>query len=429
VKKLYSIFLALLLFLISCGSGNKNEPVVVPTSITLDKTNVVLAVKQTTQISATVLPYNAATWTSSNPSVATVSTSGLVTAMSGGEADIVVTAREATATCKVIVATGSVDYSWLVVGEDQGRAMVWTDRGNYDLGIGVARHVEKSNDGILFIAGESEGRPTLWIGNEFEKHILSETKGKGNFVYLKDDDVYVAGQVSEQATYWKNEAWVVLPSPSSAHTTLNSEAKSMIINTNGVYIVGSGEFSRIYNLVPQTGRIRSALDWKPWITYPFVISGDLMNTLTIDALKIANDGSIIYVETIDYKGTVFGRLYVTWDNAGTSGSQSLTYNNENVYAYDLIPHGPFKTEPSKDNAALVATNVGVYRVTGIPNKAYGPAGLTNMPCTLLPGYGYSKSVKLLGDDIYSAGRNIIYKNGSIFKELPPTAEIYCLLVQ
>ena len=83
------------------------------TSITLDKTSEVLtAMGQTIQLTPTVLPDNATdksvTWTSSNTAVATVSDTGLVTAVGDGTATITATAADGsgvTATCEVTMIT------------------------------------------------------------------------------------------------------------------------------------------------------------------------------------------------------------------------------------------------------------------------------------------------------------------------------------
>ena len=83
------------------------------TSITLDTTSEVLtAMGQTIQLTPTVLPDNATdktvTWSSSNPAVATVSDTGLVTAVGDGTATITATAADGsgvTATCEVTVIT------------------------------------------------------------------------------------------------------------------------------------------------------------------------------------------------------------------------------------------------------------------------------------------------------------------------------------
>lgn len=79
------------------------------TSVSLDKNSVTLEEGETEQLTATVSPSNATdksvTWSSSNTSVATVSSNGLVTAVSHGSATITVTTTDGnkTATCSVTV--------------------------------------------------------------------------------------------------------------------------------------------------------------------------------------------------------------------------------------------------------------------------------------------------------------------------------------
>ena len=73
------------------------DPVAV-TGVSLNKTSASLAFNETTQLTATVSPSNATnksvSWTSSNSNIATVSTSGLVTAKAEGNATITVTTAD-----------------------------------------------------------------------------------------------------------------------------------------------------------------------------------------------------------------------------------------------------------------------------------------------------------------------------------------------
>ena len=79
------------------------------TGVSLDKTSLTLTEDDTYTLTATVSPSNATdksvTWSSNNPSVATVSSSGVVTAKSAGTAKITVTTNDGgnTATCSVTV--------------------------------------------------------------------------------------------------------------------------------------------------------------------------------------------------------------------------------------------------------------------------------------------------------------------------------------
>ena len=76
-------------------------------SIALDQSDVTINKKNTLQLTATVAPQNATkksvTWTSSNPDVATVDTTGKVTGIGAGATTITATADQKTATCEVTV--------------------------------------------------------------------------------------------------------------------------------------------------------------------------------------------------------------------------------------------------------------------------------------------------------------------------------------
>ncbi|GAB6395462.1 MAG: T9SS C-terminal target domain-containing protein [Bacteroidales bacterium] len=84
------------------------QPVYV-TDVTLDKTSLTLETDSTSQLMATIAPADATNkavnWSSSNTGIATVSNSGLVTAVAAGSATITVTTEDGskTATCTVTV--------------------------------------------------------------------------------------------------------------------------------------------------------------------------------------------------------------------------------------------------------------------------------------------------------------------------------------
>lgn len=79
------------------------------TSVTLDKSDISLYKGESETVTATVLPSNASnkdvTWSSSDPSIATVSSSGKIIAKKHGTATITVTTKDGgyTATCTVVV--------------------------------------------------------------------------------------------------------------------------------------------------------------------------------------------------------------------------------------------------------------------------------------------------------------------------------------
>jgi uncharacterized protein YjdB len=99
------------------------------TGVTLDKNSASLLVGQTQQLTATVTPDNATdksvTWSSSNPNVATVDQTGLVTAKAGGSVTITVITTDGSkmATCDVTVnqpvksVALDMDNATVIIGE------------------------------------------------------------------------------------------------------------------------------------------------------------------------------------------------------------------------------------------------------------------------------------------------------------------------
>ena len=85
----------------------KSNTNVAVSSITFEKTNVSLEVGNSTHLTATVLPENATnkilTWKSSNPTVATVDTAGIVNAKSSGMTVITATSADGTVTAECMV--------------------------------------------------------------------------------------------------------------------------------------------------------------------------------------------------------------------------------------------------------------------------------------------------------------------------------------
>ncbi len=85
------------------NGGGTDTPTPTPDSVSLNKTTLNLEVGGSETLDATVVGGATATWSSSNPSVATVDQNGKVTAVAEGTATITVTVGTATATCTVTV--------------------------------------------------------------------------------------------------------------------------------------------------------------------------------------------------------------------------------------------------------------------------------------------------------------------------------------
>lgn len=111
--------------------GTLEAPSVAVTGITLDKTSAELEIGATLTLAATVTPDNATdkavTWTSSDPTVATVDANGVVTAVKASATAVTITAKagDKTATCAITVKEapaagimGDVDGNGRVVARD-----------------------------------------------------------------------------------------------------------------------------------------------------------------------------------------------------------------------------------------------------------------------------------------------------------------------
>lgn len=91
------------------GNNGDNADSVKVESVSLNQTTLTLAVGETFQLEATVLPEDAEvtlSWESSDAAVATVSSDGLVTGIADGSASISVTAGDQQAVCEVTVEYG-----------------------------------------------------------------------------------------------------------------------------------------------------------------------------------------------------------------------------------------------------------------------------------------------------------------------------------
>ena len=430
--------LVLAVFLLACGGSSGNPPVprsIPVTGVTLSKTELVLQVGEKETLQHSVQPADASnrtvTWSSSNSGVASVS-DGLVTAVSGGVAVIMAVALDGSkaAACEVVVPKGSPSFQWAVAGEEGGQAILWTDSATYRLGEGAAKYVVVSNDGLLYVAGEQDGYPVLWLGDKLSKVLLSQQKGRANEVLVHGDDIYIAGTVNDRISYWKNGVLTVstiqLENPRFFGS--KSEGKSIAVFSDGVIYVEGSFWDADLN--------EYSTSFTPG-SFPFTSNLAINSGTTYNKCVVVNDtylrAGTEYYEYGDIKATL-----------ASISSGSRFFGNGRLLpgdfsAFDIVPLD-FKDVPTLDNTILLATSLGVYKIGGVPNKAifdeYGfGGGWGNMFHTvnLLPGYGYCKAVRLLGDSIYAAGKNdngaVIWKDGSVLRQLSTTGEAYSLLVR
>ncbi|MBR1725556.1 MAG: Ig-like domain-containing protein, partial [Muribaculaceae bacterium] len=170
------------------GSNIKDSCVVtvlpeLVTSIVLDKSEMEVYVEMTDTIHATVIPAEATiqslTWTSSNESVATIDTDGVVTAVGVGNATITATATDGsgvTATCRVTVPAADGNYlsaeSFTIVrGNEVIVPIAMTNSSKI-----TAMQCELRLTGGIEVAQDEYGDPDIYLSERGTDHELTCTQ-------------------------------------------------------------------------------------------------------------------------------------------------------------------------------------------------------------------------------------------------------------
>ena len=120
MKRYILALLAVAFLFASCG---EKEQEVAVTSVTLTQATAELLIGETVQLTATVLPSNASEktirWASSMQSVASVSNSGLVTALAEGTSIVTASCGGKSATCQVTVSKGFVEVTSISLNKEE----------------------------------------------------------------------------------------------------------------------------------------------------------------------------------------------------------------------------------------------------------------------------------------------------------------------
>ena len=175
LKKFCSLSLLMAIMLLSCKKSNDDAA----TSVNLPD-EVTLAIGEETQLNLPEVPAEQQTWSSSDPTVASVSSTGLVSAYQAGQTAIKVTYKGSSATCKINVIIGNYQKSW-----------------KYDFGTKEGNLSLKSAAGILsdiayphvFLPAPTDGQiARIWTGNnnvEGFSLTTSATIGSGSRLLFK----------------------------------------------------------------------------------------------------------------------------------------------------------------------------------------------------------------------------------------------------
>lgn len=268
-----------LLAMVVFFSCKEEGSVKIESSISLEQKEVVLNPGGTATLTATLIQAIdgsrvstgddvTLTWTSTNDSIVTAS-DGVVTAVTGGEVDI-------------IVSTTNVDN----VPEQRCRVVVRD----------------------IYVAGEYGDKTTrtacVWKNNKVFYNLASGANAFANAMVVTDNkDVYVAGNVNNVGKVWKNGA--------ELYTGLGTELKSLVVDGSDVYVAGADA--------------SEAKVWKNG-TEELSVAGATFNALAM------NGGTIYVGGKLDSKATIWKGDAATPLTDAESVVNGLCINGADVYA-------------------------------------------------------------------------------------------------
>ena len=345
------------------------------TGVTLNRTTLTLNQGATETLVATVQPANASnknvSWVSSNPNIASVNGSGLVTALAQGDAAITVTTSDGgrTAVCAVaVLATTNPGVGDVyVAGYDSiaggVRPRLWKNGESQNLELttnlrrGEARSVFVSGSDVYVAGCESNSDnsnsyyyvPTLWK-NGLIQHLTTDaisSNSRAYSVFVHGNDVYVAGVLNNYAMLWKNgNAQRLTPSPNT-----NNAAYAVFVSGDDVYVAGVAN--------------NAATLWKNGV------SEALLSVSGSRAYSVYVSGNDVYV-------------------AGSSGGAALWKNG----AFQRLDSGVARSAYVSGSDVYVAGNVPGYS---------GYLWKNGVRQNLASGISYAYSVYVYGTDVYVAG--------------------------
>ena len=249
---------------IRCMLESESMPTIPVTSVTLDKTSLSLKKGETKTLTATVSPSNATngtvTWSSSNSSIATVS-SGTVTGVSKGTCIIYATADGKQATCEVTVAESDIiDLS------EKGTANCYivSFPGKYSFPVNVKGNSTESVGTVKSVEILWQSDMTTTFGSNSTKVLdsskINYTEGSGVCVFetpstLVDGNVVLAAK-NGSTILWSWHIWVCsgydLDSAQN-YNVYNNSAGTVMDRNLGALSDQSGS-AKTFGLLYQWGR-------------------------------------------------------------------------------------------------------------------------------------------------------------------------------
>ena len=377
------------------NSGGGESETVSVTGVTLNKESTSILVGESEVLSATVAPINATnqavSWTSSNTSVATVSSSGRVSAVAEGSATITVTTDDGsyTATCTVTVETsgggggGQTDTSTVSVTLSSGAFdtdhITWT-----------------AADGNISIT-QSKGNATTAVNSSYisaprvyKGHILSfeATSGyKISSISITYDGTYYGNSMTAGTEISNNQ---VTDSPSAVARTWSS-------TSGGTHVISSVSSDGLSAIHIQNVASGSNTQLRPTAISITYVSGSSSSTKVLESITLDTsdvEKSFYQNEEFDYSG-----LSVT---ANYEDGTSDFVSNYTVSSPDMTTTGQKtvnvsytegeKTASASYSITVLSTSLESIAVSGQKTSYYQGDDFEKPTVTATYSNGYSSDV-------------------------------------
>ena len=391
------------------GSTATSSTVAV-TGVSLSPTSANISVGDTRQLTATVAPANATnrnvSWSSSNPSVATVSAGGLVTAVASGSAAITVTTQDGS-----FAATTAVTVPVVVVPDTQaptapaglaasaittsGFTVNWTAATD---NVGVTAYKVYRNDALVATTTNTTAQLTgLSAQTTYSVRVTAEDAA-GNVTSSGPLAVTTAAPAPVTLT---REVWNNLTGKGIAGIPVNTPPTS---TTQLTTLEGPADAADNYG-----ARIRAYLTPAVSGNYTFYLAGDDVAQLWLSF----NDNPGQSTKIAEVTKAVKPREW-TKSPAQKSTARNLTAG---VKYYIEVLH---RETSGKDHVAVGWTGPGIPAITVIGGSVLSPFGITTPPPVTgegRPAYNTGKGFFMKNAKIYDANGNDfipIGYNGTVF---------------
>lgn len=282
-----------------------------------------LAVAETIQLSASFTPSNASnkngTWTSSDASIATVSSNGLVTAVSVGEATITFKSADG----------GFTDTALIKVFPEALQASA-----------GIDQQICKGESATLTASG---GTNYVWNTGETTKSIDVTPEATTTYTVTVSDDF---GQ-SDEASVTVTVNDIPTANAGDDQTICNGETTTLTATGGTSYLWSTGQTTASIEVSPTTDTVYSVE-----VSTNGCSSTDDVSVFVKDAPVLSITGNLTIVEGKTTTLTVSGSDNYLWNTGGSS--ESITVSPEVTTTYSVSSNGP---HGCSSNASVTVTVV------------------------------------------------------------------------